>query len=168
MAGERYGLTRDFGLLRLRLHGQIAAVQGWLGVAHRPTHDRVDARDELVFVERLGHVVVCAHAEPANLVLDPGKTGENEDGRFYLANPKGAQHIVARHVGKVQVQEDDVVVIYLRELDRLMAKVGDVGIETLEFQHELEALRYRAVILDDEYAHPEHLPNWKTESFGSM
>src|SRR3954468_20793567 len=84
-AGERYGLTRDFGLLGLRLHGEIAAMKGRFGVTHRSTHDRVDARDELVFVEGLCHVVICAHAEPANLVLDPGKTRENEDGRLYLA-----------------------------------------------------------------------------------
>ena len=34
-----------------------------------------------------------------------------------------------------------------------MAKVSDVRIEALRLQHELEALRDRPVILDDEYAH---------------
>ena len=76
-------------------------MKGRFGVTHRPTHDRVDARDELVFVEGLRHVVICAHAEPANLVLDPGKTRENEDGRLHLPDSKGAQHIVAGHIGKV-------------------------------------------------------------------
>src|SRR4051812_28325010 len=93
-------------------------------------------RDQFVFVEGLGHGVVCAHAERANLVLDPGKTGEDEDGRLYQLEGS------ATHRSReVQVQKDDVVVVDLRELDGLMAKVRNVRIEALRFQHELEALR---------------------------
>jgi hypothetical protein len=47
-------------------------------------------------------------------------------------------------------------------------KVRTVRIEALARQYELEALRDRLVILDDEYAHSEHLSNWKTDSFGTM
>ena len=34
-----------------------------------------------------------------------------------------------------------------------MAKVGDVRIEAFRLQHDLKALRDRAVIIHDEYAH---------------
>jgi two-component system cell cycle response regulator CtrA len=39
----------------------------------------VDARDQLVLVEGLGHIVVGAEAERLNLGLDDGIAGENED-----------------------------------------------------------------------------------------
>jgi hypothetical protein len=40
-------------------------------------NDGVDARDQLVLVERLGHVVVGTEAEPAHLVLDAAKAGKD-------------------------------------------------------------------------------------------
>jgi hypothetical protein len=40
-------------------------------------HDGVDARDQLVPVERLGHVVIGAEAEPPDLVLDAGKARQD-------------------------------------------------------------------------------------------
>ena len=43
-----------------------------------------------------------------------------------------------------------------------MTEVGAVRIEPFRLQHDIEALRDRAVILDDEYAHPEQL---ETDSF---
>jgi|SRR4051794_5385613 hypothetical protein len=58
-AAERHGLARNFGLLGLRLHGEIAAMKGRFGMTHRPTDDRVDARDGLVFVEGLRDVATC-------------------------------------------------------------------------------------------------------------
>jgi hypothetical protein len=42
-------------------------------------------------------------------------------GVLTLAEAQLLQHLVARHVGQVQVQEDDVVVVELAEIDALFA-----------------------------------------------
>jgi len=101
-------------------------------------HDRVDARDQLVLVERLGHVVVGAEAETFDLVLDAGQAGEDQDRRLHFGDAQGAQDLEARHVGQVQVQQNDVVVVELAEVDAFFTQVGGVDVEALGFKHQLD------------------------------
>src|SRR3546814_16968194 len=61
------------------------------------SHDRMDARDEFVFVERLGHVVVGAEAEAANLVLDAGEAGKDKDRCPDFGDAQGLEDLVAAH-----------------------------------------------------------------------
>ncbi len=84
-------------------------------------HDGVDARDQLVLVERLGHVVVGAEAEAANLILDAGKAREVRIG-LNLAHAQGFQDLVAAHIRQIQVEKDDVVVVNLAEIDTFFAE----------------------------------------------
>jgi hypothetical protein len=51
-------------------------------------HDRMNAGNQLVLVERLGHVVVGAEAETAHLVLDAGHAGQDQDRGLDLGNPQ--------------------------------------------------------------------------------
>jgi hypothetical protein len=44
----------------------------------------LDARDQFVLVEGLGHVVVGAEAKISDLVLDPSIAREDENGRLHL------------------------------------------------------------------------------------
>ena len=74
-------------------------------------------------------------------------------GVFTLATRRRAQHLVARHVGKVQIEEDDVVVVELAEIDALFAEIGRVDVEALGLEHQLDALRGGAVVFDQQYAH---------------
>jgi hypothetical protein len=53
-------------------------------VALGAAHDGVDARDQFVLVERLGHVVVGADAEALDLVLDAGEAGKDQNGGLDL------------------------------------------------------------------------------------
>ncbi len=101
-------------------------------------HDGVDARDQFVLVEWLGHVVVGAEAETLDLVLDAGEAGEDQDRRLHLGDAQRAQHLEARHVGQVQVEQDDVVVVELAEIDALFAQIGRVDVEALGFEHQLD------------------------------
>ncbi len=126
-------------------------------VALRAPYDRVDARDQFVLVERLGHVVVGAEAQAPNLVLDTGEAGENQDRSLYLRDSQGAQHLVSRHVRQIQVQENDVVVVELAEIDALFAQIRCVDIEALGFEHQLNRLSGGAVILDQQDAHASPL-----------
>ena len=108
----------------------------------------MDTRHHLVLVERLGQIIIGAEAEPLHLVLDASEAGEDEDRRLHLGDTQGAQHLVAGHVGKVQVEQDNVVVVELTEIDALLAEIRRIDVEILGLEHQLDALRRRAVILD--------------------
>lgn len=75
----RCTLAADFRL-GVEVDHEIAGLDHRLGVARRAAHNRVDARNQLVLVERLGHVVVGADAETLDLVLDAGEAGEDQNG----------------------------------------------------------------------------------------
>ena len=111
--------------------------------------DGVNAGDQLVLVERLGHVVVSAEAEAANLVLDASHAGEDEDRRLDLREAQRAQHFVAGHIGKVEIEKDDVVVVELSEIDAFFTEVGGIDVEAFGFEHQLDALRCRAIVFNE-------------------
>src|ERR1700720_441885 len=121
------------------------------------SHDGVDARYQLVLVERLGHVVVGAEAGTFDFVLDTGEAGEDQDRRPHLRDAQLAQHVEARHIRKVQIEEDDVVVVDLAEIDAFLAEIGRINIEALGLQHQLDRLRGGAIVFNQQYAHPNSL-----------
>src|SRR5258708_575196 len=114
----------------------------------RAAHDGVDASDQFSFVEWLGHIVVGAIAEALDLVLDGGKAGKDQNRCLDFGYPQGSQHLKARHVGKVQIEEDDVVVVKFAEIDTLFPKVSRVNVEALALEHQLNRLRDRTIVLD--------------------
>ena len=113
----------------------------------------MDAGDQFVLVERLGHVVVGAEAKPADLVLDAGEASEDENGCLHLGDAQRAQHLEARHVGQVQVEQDNVVIVMLSEIDTLFAEVRRIDVEALGFEHQFDRLRDGAVIFNQQNAH---------------
>src|SRR6185503_21057400 len=64
-----------------------------------------------------------------------------------------AQHVHAAHVGQIEVQQDQVVVVDLAEIDALFAEVRRIDVESLGLEHQLDALRGCAVVFDQQYAH---------------
>src|SRR5262249_22754049 len=129
LAREVYAGVADLNRLGVKIDDQIAGLDYRLGVAPRAAHDGMDARHQLVLVERLGHVVVGAVAETADFVLDTGKARQNQNRRLHLGDAQRPQNFESRHVGKVQVKQNDVVVVELAEIDAFFAKVGGVGVE---------------------------------------
>ena len=121
-------------------------------------HDGVDARHQLVLVERLGHVVVGAEAEASDLVLDAGKAGEDQNRRLHLRHAQAAKNFEARHVRKIEIEEDDVVVVDFAEIDAFFAEIGRVDVEALGFEHQLDRLRGGAIVFNQQYAHASPLP----------
>jgi len=113
----------------------------------------VDAGDHLVLVERLGHVVVGAAAQGFHLGVDLRRAGQDHDRGVDLAVPQRAQNVHAAHVGQVQVQQDQVVVVDLAQIHALFAQVRRVDVEALGLQHQLDGLSRGAVILNQQYAH---------------
>ena len=61
----------DFDSLGVEIDDEVAGLDDRLRMALGAAHDGVDARDQLVLVERLGHVVVGAEAEAATLSSMP-------------------------------------------------------------------------------------------------
>src|SRR3546814_6286400 len=72
-------------------------------------HDRVDAGDQLIAVEGFGDIVVGAEAQCADLGIHLADAGENQHRRSDLGDAELLQHVVAVHVGQVQIEADDVV-----------------------------------------------------------
>ena len=113
----------------------------------------MDAGDELVLVEGLGHIVVGAEAQAAHLVLDAGEAGENQDRRVDLADAQRLQNLIARHVGQIEIEQDDVVIVELAEIDAFFAEIGGVDVETFGLEHQLDALGRRGIVLDQQNSH---------------
>ena len=72
----------------------------------------------------------------------------------------------AAHVRQVQIEKDDVVVVELAEIDALLAEIGRVDVEPLGLKHQLDALRCRAVVLDQK--DPHVVPLFQTRSRGPL
>ena len=83
----------------------------------------------------------------------PGHAGKDQDRRLDLGEAKRPQHFVAGHVGEVQVEENDVVVVELAEVDALFTEVRRVDVEALRFQHQLDALCGCTVVFYQQNAH---------------
>ena len=82
LAGEVHALAADLHGLGVEIDHEVAGIDDRLRVALGAANDGVDAGDQLVLVERLGHVVVGAEAEAFDLVLDAGEAGEDQDRRL--------------------------------------------------------------------------------------
>jgi len=150
-------LAADLDRLGVEIDHEIAGLDHRLGVALGAAHDRMDARDQFVLVEGLGHVVVGADAETLDLVLDAGEAGEDQNGCFDFRDPKLLEHVVAGHVGQIEVEQDDVVVVEFSEIDAFFPEVRRIDVETLGFEHQFDRLRDGAVIFYQQNAHASPL-----------
>jgi len=117
----------------------------------------MNAGNQLVLVEGLGHIVVGADAETLDLVLDAGEAGEDQNGCLDLGNPKLLEHVVAGHVGQVEVEKNNVVIVKFTEIDAFFPEIRRIDVKTLGFQHQLDRLRDGAVIFYQQYAHASPL-----------
>ena len=74
----------DLNYFGVEVDDEIAGLDHGLGMTLGAADDGVDARDQLVLVKGLGHVVVGAEAKPPDLVLDASKTREDQVGVLTL------------------------------------------------------------------------------------
>src|SRR4030095_9378608 len=63
------------------------------------------------------------------------------------------QHVVAVHVGQVEVEKDDVVIVELAEVQALFAQIGGVDIEAFRAEHQLDALGDGRFVFDQQNPH---------------
>src|SRR5262249_34385167 len=117
--------------LGIDIDDEITDLDDRLGMSLRPAHDGVDASDQFSFLEALGHRVVGAIANALDLVLDGGDAGEDQNRGLNFACPQGSQYLKARHVGKVQMEQDDVVIVKSTEIDTLFPEICRINVEAL-------------------------------------
>src|SRR4029079_12716067 len=96
-------------------------------------------------------------AQALHLVLDAGEAGQDQDRSLDLGDPQRPQNFEAGHVRKVQVEQDDVVVVELSEVDTLFAEIRRVDVEALGLEHQLNRLRSGAIVLNQQDAHASPL-----------
>src|SRR4051794_27505859 len=98
-------------------------------------------------------VIVGPKAEPFDLVCCGIQARQDQDWRVDVGGAERLKHLVARPVGQVQVEEDDVVGVKLRKLDPFFAAVRHVDGGRCRSQHQLDAVRNRQIVLNHQNVH---------------
>ncbi len=153
LAGQVNARAVDFDSLGVEVDRQLAGADDRLAVALRTAHHGVDAGDQLFAVERLGHVVVGPEAEAADLAVHLGNARQDQHRRLNLGDAQLLEHVVTVHVGQVQIQQDDVVIVEFSEVQPLFAQIGRVDVKPFGRQHELDRLGGRRLVFDQQYTH---------------
>ena len=130
LARQMHALAADLDRLGVEIDHEIAGLDDRLGVTLGTAHDRMDAGNQFVLVEGLGHIVVGADAETLDLVLDAGEAGEDQNGCLDLGDPQLLEHVVAGHVGQVEVEKNNVVVVKFAEIDAFFAEIRRIDVES--------------------------------------
>jgi len=65
-----------------------------------------------------------------------------------FGDPQRTQNLEPRHVRKVEVEHDDVVIVEFPKVDALLTEVRRVDVEALRFEHQLDRLRGGAIVFD--------------------
>ena len=120
--------------------------------------DRANARDQLADAERLGHVVVGAGVEAADLVGLLALGGEHDDRHERVAPAELLAHLVAVHVGQHQVEQHRVGPLVPGNLHALLAGRGREHPEALELERVVQPEHDVRLVLDDQDGLPELHP----------
>src|SRR5580704_13409961 len=143
----------DLDSLGVQVDHEIAGLNDRLRMSFGAAHDCMNTSYQFVLVERLGHVIVGAETQSSDLVFDAGQTRWNQNRRLDLRNPQTAKYFEAGHVRKIEIEQDNVVVVDLAEIDPFFPKVSRIDVEALGLEHQLDRLRCCAVVFDQQYAH---------------
>src|SRR2546430_10647519 len=103
----------------------------------RAPDDGLNAGHKLILVEWLGQIVIGAKPEAFDLVLDRGEARKYEDWRLDLGNTQGPQNLIARDVGKVQFEQDNIVVVKLAALDAGLSEIRRIDVKIIGFVHHI-------------------------------
>ena len=113
---------------------------------------RLDAREHLLFLERLGDVVDATDAEGLDLVVGALEPADEDDGdipqSLVLLEPSA--HVYAGHLGHTNVEEDEIGRIEDRRLDGEPAARDRAGNEATAFQDGAQQSQVLGGIVHDE------------------
>ena len=121
--------------------------------ARRPAQERLDAREQLVAVERLRHVVVGPGAQSADVVR-LGVAGSEHQHRHLAQVSDPLEDLPAVELGHRHVEDDQIVLAGVERPQR-RAPVGlIVDVISRPFEHEPEERPDVLVVVDDEHQLP--------------
>src|SRR6185436_662523 len=129
---------------RLVLHREAALLQSL-----------VDGEQDLLVLERLRDVVERPFAHRLDGALDRRVGGDHD---HHLVRPALAdllEHLHAAHAGEHQVEEDEVDVLALQDLDRLLAGPRRDGPVPLLADEHGEDVLQNLLVVDDQDVHAE-------------
>ena len=153
LAGQMHAGAVDFDRLGVEVHGQLAGADDRLRMALGAADDRMDARDQLVAVEWLGDIIVGAEAQGPDLRIHLADARQDQHRGRNLGGAKLLEHVIAVHVGQIEVEQDDVVIIELAEIEAFLAKIGGVDVEAFRAEHQLDALGDGRLVFDQQNPH---------------
>ena len=52
-----------------------------------------------------------------------------------FADTQGFEDFIAAHIGQIEIQQNDIVIIELAEIDAFFTQIGGVAVETFRLQH---------------------------------
>lgn len=107
--GERLAVYG--GDAALGIKGKPPAAQTDIPLDELPPGQAANARLKLRQMEGLGEIVVCAGVQPVHLIRNLAARGENQHAGFKVALAKRAQDGHAVHLGQVQIQQNQIVLL---------------------------------------------------------
>ncbi len=112
-------------------------------------HQRAQARQQLVELERLRQIVVGPRVQPPHHVLGRIPRREHQDGGVPPLPAQLRGHLKPILLGQHEIQQDRVIVVDMREHGGLVAVLGDIHGVALFAQPHLDEAGDLTVVLDD-------------------
>src|SRR3546814_18491880 len=70
-------------------------------------------------------------AEAAHLRIHLADARQDQHRRLHARDAELLEHVVAVHVGQVEIEQDDVVIVELAEIEAFFTQIGGVDVEPL-------------------------------------
>jgi len=154
-------LRRQIDGLAAALHLAAPGVERQVGdVQHRRSDglgaasQRFHPRQQLLQGERLGDVVVGAHAQRLHFVIHAVLRRQDEHRHRDPAIAQRPQQFAPLEFGKPQVEHEQVVVAVGGEVQPLLAVAGGVDVVARLLEAAFDVLGDRLVVLDHQNLHP--------------
>src|SRR5690242_11352633 len=112
--------------MTVEIEQQGSHPQRRLAESFAAANNRLHARQQFRFVERLGDKVVGSKAKTLHLHLRPREPREDEDRRIVARNTHAAHNLESLDVREDQVENYDIVIIMLCEFETFLARIGMV------------------------------------------
>ena len=164
LGGRLYALAVYDELIGIQIDHELIKYQPLFrrvrrGLRLAAAHDGVDARHQLLDLERLCDVIVRSHFKSRDLVERFPLRGQHDD-RHIGALPDLGADDPAVHDRQHDVEQNEIRLQLLRAADALSAVGGEEHVKPVLFQIQAQQLRNVAVILNYQYffCHISSLP----------
>ena len=113
----------------------------------------MNAGDQLFAVERLGHVIVSPEAEAADLGIHFRNPRKDQHRGLHFGDTELFQHVITMHIGQVEIEQDDIVIVQLAQIQAFFAQIGRIDIEAFGGQHQFDGPGRGRLVFDQQHAH---------------